>query len=84
MTRFAQVGGRGNFDGVIATQVKRNFLPEKDMLPVFNWEMQTKPEAIESCGLLGARRVPVERFGGPPETRTPDPLIKSQLLYQLS
>ena len=24
------------------------------------------------------------RFGGPPETRTPDPLIKSQLLYQLS
>ena len=23
-------------------------------------------------------------FGGPPETRTPDPLIKSQLLYQLS
>jgi hypothetical protein len=22
--------------------------------------------------------------GGPPETRTPDPLIKSQLLYQLS
>ena len=26
----------------------------------------------------------IERFGGPPETRTPDPLIKSQLLYQLS
>jgi integrase len=26
----------------------------------------------------------LERFGGPPETRTPDPLIKSQLLYQLS
>ena len=25
-----------------------------------------------------------KRFGGPPETRTPDPLIKSQLLYQLS
>ena len=24
------------------------------------------------------------KFGGPPETRTPDPLIKSQLLYQLS
>ena len=23
-------------------------------------------------------------IGGPPETRTPDPLIKSQLLYQLS
>jgi hypothetical protein len=23
-------------------------------------------------------------LGGPPETRTPDPLIKSQLLYQLS
>src|SRR5579875_1817168 len=23
-------------------------------------------------------------FGGPSETRTPDPLIKSQLLYQLS
>ena len=23
-------------------------------------------------------------FGGPLETRTPDPLIKSQLLYQLS
>jgi hypothetical protein len=26
----------------------------------------------------------LEKFGGPPETRTPDPLIKSQLLYQLS
>ncbi len=26
----------------------------------------------------------IEGFGGPPETRTPDPLIKSQLLYQLS
>jgi hypothetical protein len=26
----------------------------------------------------------VEKIGGPPETRTPDPLIKSQLLYQLS
>jgi hypothetical protein len=25
-----------------------------------------------------------EKFGGPLETRTPDPLIKSQLLYQLS
>jgi len=24
------------------------------------------------------------KIGGPPETRTPDPLIKSQLLYQLS
>ena len=24
------------------------------------------------------------KLGGPPETRTPDPLIKSQLLYQLS
>jgi len=23
-------------------------------------------------------------YGGPLETRTPDPLIKSQLLYQLS
>jgi hypothetical protein len=23
-------------------------------------------------------------YGGPSETRTPDPLIKSQLLYQLS
>ena len=32
------------------------------------WEAQS--------GLMG--------FGGPPETRTPDPLIKSQLLYQLS
>jgi hypothetical protein len=32
------------------------------------------------------REVPTCRigFGGPPETRTPDPLIKSQLLYQLS
>jgi hypothetical protein len=26
----------------------------------------------------------LEKFGGPPETRTPEPLIKSQLLYQLS
>ena len=26
----------------------------------------------------------LKKFGGPPETRTPDPLIKSQLLYQLS
>jgi hypothetical protein len=26
----------------------------------------------------------IEVNGGPPETRTPDPLIKSQLLYQLS
>jgi hypothetical protein len=26
----------------------------------------------------------LERKSGPPETRTPDPLIKSQLLYQLS
>ena len=26
----------------------------------------------------------LEKNGGPPETRTPDPLIKSQLLYQLS
>jgi hypothetical protein len=26
----------------------------------------------------------LEKLGGPPETRTPDPLIKSQLLYQLS
>jgi hypothetical protein len=25
-----------------------------------------------------------QKNGGPPETRTPDPLIKSQLLYQLS
>ncbi len=31
-------------------------------------------QAIETAG----------SFGGPPETRTPDPLIKSQLLYQLS
>ena len=27
---------------------------------------------------------PFDFFGGPSETRTPDPLIKSQLLYQLS
>ena len=27
---------------------------------------------------------PCNPFGAPPETRTPDPLIKSQLLYQLS
>ena len=26
----------------------------------------------------------LEKKSGPPETRTPDPLIKSQLLYQLS
>ena len=26
----------------------------------------------------------LRKFGGPPETRTPNPLIKSQLLYQLS
>jgi hypothetical protein len=35
--------------------------------------------------IFGAQSAQVlERFGGPPETRTPDPLIKSQLLYQLS
>ena len=28
--------------------------------------------------------ISVGKIGGPPETRTPDPLIKSQLLYQLS
>ena len=27
---------------------------------------------------------PLEHFGAPSGTRTPDPLIKSQLLYQLS
>ena len=27
---------------------------------------------------------PISRFGAPSGTRTPDPLIKSQLLYQLS
>ncbi len=32
----------------------------------------------------GQARKCLERYGGPPETRTPDPLIKSQLLYQLS
>ena len=26
----------------------------------------------------------LEKFGGPPRDRTEDPLIKSQLLYQLS
>ncbi len=26
----------------------------------------------------------LEKIGGPPGARTPDPLIKSQLLYQLS
>ena len=31
-----------------------------------------------------ARMLYFEGNGGPPETRTPDPLIKSQLLYQLS
>jgi hypothetical protein len=34
---------------------------------------------------FGDKALPVqEKNGGPPETRTPDPLIKSQLLYQLS
>jgi hypothetical protein len=41
---------------------------------VHNWEDH----------LLGGFAVARRSFGGPPETRTPDPLIKSQLLYQLS
>ena len=43
-----------------------------------------------SCGVAGAaarssvKLQVVDSASGPPETRTPDPLIKSQLLYQLS
>ena len=36
--------------------------------------LETKPNELNELG----------KIGGPPETRTPDPLIKSQLLYQLS
>jgi hypothetical protein len=36
--------------------------------------LEMKPNELNELG----------KFGGPPETRTPDPLIKSQLLYQLS
>ena len=36
--------------------------------------LETKPNELNE----------LEKIGGPPETRTPDPLIKSQLLYQLS
>ena len=40
------------------------------------------PEKV-AMGLSG-HKTRIEKNGGPPETRTPDPLIKSQLLYQLS
>jgi hypothetical protein len=38
-------------------------------------------QGAETGGLTGDTE---GENGGPPETRTPDPLIKSQLLYQLS
>ena len=39
---------------------------------------------VDQMTINGQSAQVLERFGGPPETRTPDPLIKSQLLYQLS
>ena len=39
---------------------------------------------LDQMTFYGQNAQVLEKFGGPPETRTPDPLIKSQLLYQLS
>ena len=39
---------------------------------------------IDQMTFHGQSTQVLEKNGGPPETRTPDPLIKSQLLYQLS
>jgi integrase len=46
----------------------------------------TDPETSEMSGDAQSEKTAElkENFGGPLETRTPDPLIKSQLLYQLS
>jgi hypothetical protein len=38
---------------------------------------------LDESGISGALETP-DSFGGPSRTRTLDPLIKSQLLYQLS
>ncbi len=45
-------------------------------------ERSTK--VVENVIFSGLTPQRLGKFGGPPETRTPDPLIKSQLLYQLS
>ena len=44
---------------------------------------KSKPADRKSAGASGVLEAPV-LIGGPSGTRTPDPLIKSQLLYQLS
>ena len=47
---------------------------------------RTFGQLVAAMSVLASEKVLVFRgfFGGPLETRTPDPLIKSQLLYQLS
>ena len=46
-------------------------------------ESGSKVVAKTATGTSGVKQVPVT-IGGPSRTRTVDPLIKSQLLYQLS
>ena len=60
---------------------------------IFQHAPLTDADRVRTIRLFGAAMsaLPSEKvliflgsFGGPLETRTPDPLIKSQLLYQLS
>ncbi len=65
-------------NGVIAGQKSSMIIPSQRRIN--NSEFDRANNA--ACKLSRALRK--KSFGGPPETRTPDPLIKSQLLYQLS
>ena len=47
----------------------------------YSTRLRSKQHGLDKPRSEGVARI---KFGGPPETRTPDPLIKSQLLYQLS
>ena len=74
------------FSRAVASQV---FLPLQRLTSVFG--MGTGgPTALKTLtihlGLLAKPKLwfPTLSGGAPPGTRTPDPLIKSQLLYQLS
>ena len=68
-----------NFGGLffgqnVGSQLRTNTERAQSKTVAEQVTLETKPNELNELG----------KIGRPPETRTPDPLIKSQLLYQLS
>ena len=63
-----------------------NFSPTKQKEPLTWVEVSGKTKALHKAAIIMKKALRFRKafFGAPSGTRTQDPLIKSQLLYQLS